>query len=153
MICFSSTGLLKAAQDDPSAAGKEARQADTAATLAKLQAIPPAERTLDNPKWVDFLLHDNTGQIRKALRPVFTDDTHATFVVRLPGNADIDTGGAASDLVQQAAAKLKPSGGTVLVTGAPVLLKQINDYLRGGMLTLGVIALAITPKVNMPPRR
>ncbi|GIU88637.1 MAG: hypothetical protein KatS3mg009_3152 [Acidimicrobiia bacterium] len=28
-------------------------------------------------------------------------------------------------------------------TGAPVLLKEINDYLRGGMLTLGGIALAV----------
>src|SRR5204863_8771521 len=28
-------------------------------------------------------------------------------------------------------------------TGAPVLLKDINDYLTGGMLTLGAIAVAI----------
>src|SRR5262249_1873196 len=136
-------GLASATQTDPTDAGKAARQADTVKTLERLNAIPPEERTMDNPKWVDFLLHDNTGAIRKALRPVFTDDKHMAFVVRLPGNAAIDTGGAASDFVQSAAANLKPDGGSVLVTGAPVLLKQINDYLRGGMLTLGVIALAI----------
>ena len=30
----------------------------------------PASRTFDNPKWVDFLLHDNDGKIRKPLRSV-----------------------------------------------------------------------------------
>ena len=34
-------------------------------------------------------------------------------------------------------------GGTVVVTGAPVLLQNLNDYLRGGILTLGAIAIAI----------
>jgi len=34
-------------------------------------------------------------------------------------------------------------GFTVLSTGAPVLLKDINDYLRGGMLTLGGIAILV----------
>jgi len=124
-------------------AEKKARAEDTQKTLARLGTIPPEERTLANPKWVDFLLHDNTGQIRKALRPVFTDENHAQLIVRLPGNASIDQGGAGSDLVQQAAAKLQPEGARVTVTGAPVLLKQINDYLRGGMMTLGLIAIAI----------
>ena len=32
---------------------------------------------------------------------------------------------------------------TIVTTGAPVLLKDINDYLTGGMLTLGAIAVAI----------
>src|SRR4029079_19489784 len=32
---------------------------------------------------------------------------------------------------------------TVTVTGAAVLLKQINDYLKGGMLTLGAIAVVV----------
>ena len=31
----------------------------------------------------------------------------------------------------------------IVTTGAPILLKDINDYLRGGMLTLGGIAVAI----------
>ena len=31
---------------------------------------------------------------------------------------------------------------TVTVTGSPVYLKEINDYLKGGMLTLGAIAFA-----------
>src|SRR5204863_333013 len=32
---------------------------------------------------------------------------------------------------------------SLVTTGAPVLLKNINDYLTGGMLTLGAIALVI----------
>ena len=32
---------------------------------------------------------------------------------------------------------------SVVATGAPILLKDINDYLRGGMLLLGGVAVAI----------
>ena len=34
-------------------------------------------------------------------------------------------------------------GFDVLVTGSPVFLKDINDYLQGGMVTLGLIALGV----------
>ena len=34
------------------------------------------ERTLDNPEWVKFLLYDNEGEIRKALRSVFLERRH-----------------------------------------------------------------------------
>ena len=37
----------------------------------------------------------------------------------------------------------RPMMASVVTTGAPVLLKDINDYLTGGMLTLGAIAVAI----------
>ena len=46
-------------------------------------------------------------------------------------------------LVQQEAKKLHLPNTTTVTTGASVLLKDINDYLRGGMLTLGGIAVAI----------
>ena len=68
---------------------------------------------------------------------MYTDNTHALIVVRLKGNASIETEGAASVLVQKLAAEADFQNATVTVTGAPVLLKQINDYLKGGMLTLG----------------
>ena len=38
---------------------------------------------------------------------------------------------------------------TLTTTGAPVLLKNINDYLTGGMLTLGAIAIAIMTLILM----
>ena len=69
--------LLAALQNDPTDAGKAARSADTAKTRERLNAVPQDQRVLTNPAWVDFLIHDNQGGIRKPLRAVFTDDGHA----------------------------------------------------------------------------
>ncbi|MET1049715.1 MAG: MMPL family transporter [Acidimicrobiales bacterium] len=121
----------------------EARSADAQVTLERLTAVPEEERTLDNPEWVDFLLFDNQGDIRISLRPFFPDTEHAQVIVRLPGNEDIETEGAAAQLVQDEASKFSFPNSTMVTTGAPVLLRDINDYLRGGMLTLSAIAIGI----------
>lgn len=118
-----------------------AREADLAVTAERLLAIPPEQQTLDNPEWVRFLLYDNQGEIRKALRPFFPDDRHALMITRLDGNMSIEDEGAASDGVVAATQDLSFEGAETLTTGAPVLLNDINDYLRGGMLLLGSIAL------------
>ncbi|HEY5153930.1 MAG TPA: MMPL family transporter, partial [Acidimicrobiales bacterium] len=139
-------GALTATQPDgqpQSEASKAARFTDSAKTLDKLNSIPLATRTLDNRTWVDFLINDNQSLIRKPLRAVYTDQTHAQIVVRLKGNASIEVEGAGSVLVQKLAKEATFENATVTVTGAPVLLKQINDYLKGGMLTLGAIAVVV----------
>ena len=92
---------------------------------------------------MNFLLYDNQGDIRLAHRSFILDKTHAQIVTRLIGNESIEVEGKASELVQAQADKLDLANATVVTTGAPVLLKDINDYLRGGMLTLGGIAVAI----------
>jgi uncharacterized protein len=135
--------LVDATTRDPSPEGQAARNADAATTIQRLNAVPQAERTLDNPAWIDFLLHNNEGKIRKALKSFIIDDQHAQVVTRLVGNASITTEGDASDYVTEQASKLKFDNASVITTGAPVLLKDINDYLTGGMLTLGAIAVAI----------
>jgi uncharacterized protein len=135
--------LLSASAREPSPEGQAARSADAATTLQRLNAVPPDQRTLDNPAWVDFLLHNNQGEIRRALRTFIIDDTHAQVVTRLVGNASITEEGAASDHVVESAEELRFDDASVITTGAPVLLKDINDYLTGGMLTLGAIAIAI----------
>jgi uncharacterized protein len=135
--------LLNATARDPSPEGQAARNADAGRTLQRLNAVPQAQRTLDNPAWVDFLLHNNQGGIRKALRSFIIDDTHAQMVTRLVGNASITTEGAASEKVITAGEHLKFANASDITTGAPVLLTDINDYLTGGMLTLGAIAVAI----------
>jgi uncharacterized protein len=135
--------LLNATARDPSPEGQAARNADAGTTLQRLNAVPQAQRTLDNPAWVDFLLHNNQGEIRKALGTFIIDDTHAQMVTRLVGNASITTEGAASDKVIAAGQHLKFENASDITTGAPVLLTDINNYLTGGMLTLGAIAVAI----------
>lgn len=135
--------LVEATARDPSPEGQAARSADAGTTLQRLNAVPPEQRTLENAAWVDFLLHNNQGEVRQSLRTFIVDDTHAQIVTRLIGNASIDEEGVASDHVVATGGKLRFDNASVVTTGAPVLLKDINDYLTGGMLTLGAIAVAI----------
>ena len=143
--------LLEAVQreEDPEAAA--ARSEDTLLTADRLNAA--GEPSLENPDYVEFLLVDNMGNIRKALRPFFQfapgveptleNATHAGMVVRLGGNLSIEDEGAAALAVLDEANSREFENASTLTTGAPVLLKDINDYLQGGMLTLGGIAVLI----------
>jgi uncharacterized protein len=133
----------KVAEDSGDTTSAEARAADLDVTAQKLLAFTPEQQTLENPEWVKFLLYDNAGEVRQALRPFFPDDTHAQMITRLPGNMSIEDEGAASDKVVSITDKLDFAGVETTTTGAPILLKGINDYLRGGMLTLGGIAVAV----------
>ena len=144
---IAATATNEATEAEPAgSAGVKARTADfgkTASRLAPFLASKASDRTLDNPEWVDMLLHDNTGAIRKPLKSSFFDEHHAQMIVRLRGNASIEVEGAGAVAVKKAWENRKITGGSTLVTGAPVLLKDINDYLRGGILSLGAIAVAI----------
>lgn len=133
--------LVRAREREPDPEAQEIRLQDSLRTLERLEAA--REQTFDNPEWVRFLLYDNRGEIRKSLRPFFPDERHAQMVTRLEGNASIDEEGVTSDSILAATSTLDIDGFSTVTTGAPVLLKDINDYLQGGMLTLGAIALAL----------
>ncbi len=135
--------LLNAREREPDPAAKEVRAADAFTTLQRLDAVPEDQRTLDNPEWIRFLLFDNRDEIRKSLRPFFPDESHAQMVTRLVGNASLEDEGTASERVQDITLAEPFERADVTSTGAPVLLKDLNDYLRGGMLTLGAIAVGI----------
>ena len=135
--------LLSAREREPDPAAQEVRTADAVTTLQRLNAVPEDQRTFENPEWIRFLLYDNRGDIRKSLRPFFPDGAHAQMVTRLVGNASLEEEGAASEDVQRVTLAEPFERADVTSTGAPVLLKDLNDYLRGGMLTLGAIAVAI----------
>ncbi|HVJ96479.1 MAG TPA: MMPL family transporter, partial [Acidimicrobiia bacterium] len=120
------------------------RTADATKTLQRVSAIPVAERVVTNPEYLDFLLYDNTGAIRKPLLAVFPDDRHAQMVTRLIGNQSIEDEGAAADKVQDASREhLQFENATTTTTGASELLKNVNDYLTGGMATLALTAVVI----------
>lgn len=122
-------------------ASAEARTADTGVTAQRLLSVPADQQVLSNPEWTKFLLYDNHGEVRKALRPFYPDKTHALMITRLDGNMSIEGEGATSDAVVAATKKLTFPNSSTVTTGAPILLKNINDYLKGGMLTLGGIAV------------
>jgi hydrophobe/amphiphile efflux-3 (HAE3) family protein len=133
---------------DPSKAGQAARSASALATVARINAIPVAQRTLDNPKYLDFLLYDNPQPndpkpIRTPLLPFFPDARHAQMVVRLLGNESIKQEGKTADLVTAQAKSLHFPGAQITTTGAPSLLENLNNYLTSGMTTLALIAIGI----------
>jgi hydrophobe/amphiphile efflux-3 (HAE3) family protein len=133
----------KVAEAEGDMVSAAARTADLGITTQRLLAVPVEKQTLDNPEWVKFLLYDNAGEVRLALRPFFPDDTHAQMITRLPGNGSIEAEGAASETIVSTTKALEFPNAQVTTTGAPVLLKGINDYLKGGMLGLGAIAVAV----------
>ncbi|WP_232303762.1 MMPL family transporter [Pseudofrankia sp. DC12] len=135
--------LLSAQQRDTDPTSQAIRLQDAIKTLGRVNAVPPAQQIIGSQAWDNFLLYDNSGKVREALVPFFPNSTNAQMVVRLEGNASIKDEGAAASLVQQAMAKQHFENAHVVTTGASVLLKDINDYLRGGFLTLGAIALAL----------
>jgi len=133
---------------EKSKAGQAARNASALATIARINAIPVAQRTLDNPKYLDFLLYDNPQPhdpkpIRTALLPFFPDARHAQMVVRLLGNESIKDEGITADLVTKTAKSLRFDHAQIVTTGAPALLENLNNYLTGGMATLALIAITI----------
>ncbi|MBN2622784.1 MAG: RND family transporter [Acidimicrobiales bacterium] len=134
--------LLGARDRDPDPAAQQIRLDDSFTTLDRINAVA-GERSFDNPQWIEFLLFDNQGEIRKSLRPFFPDEGHAQIITRLDGNASLEDEGIAADRVMDVVQAEPFANASTVTTGAPVLLKDLNDYLRGGMLTLGGIAVAI----------
>ncbi|CUU59617.1 hypothetical protein Ga0074812_12988 [Parafrankia irregularis] len=135
--------LLGARDRDPDPASADRRLQDSLKTLQRINEIPAERRVFDDPEWVDFLLHDNTGAIRKSLRPFFPSDSTAQMVVRLQGNASIADEGEGASAAEAATKELTFDNAEVVTTGAAALLRDINDYLRGGFLTLGGISLLL----------
>ncbi len=134
--------LLAARDAEPDPAAQAVRLEDAGTTLERINAVQ-GPHTFDNPEWVDFLLFDNRGEIRKSLRPFFPDESHAQVITRLVGNASLEEEGAASERVMAVMGAEPFENATTTTTGAAVLLKDLNDYLKGGMLTLGAIAVGI----------
>lgn len=115
-----------------------AQRASDAARLATV-----GERSLDNPRFVDFLLFDAEGGVRPDLRGVFPDPRHALMVVRLGGNMTMDeqsrVAGEVVDLV-----RAQPwQGFEVVPSGPAVLIKEINDNMRSSMVNMAMLAIAI----------
>jgi hydrophobe/amphiphile efflux-3 (HAE3) family protein len=134
--------LLSARDREPDPEAQALRLEDASTTLARISAVQ-GSRTFDNPEWIDFLLFDNRGEIRKSLRPFFPDENHAQMITRLVGNASLEDEGTASDRIMEVVQAEPYENATTTTTGASVLLKDLNDYLRGGMLTLGAVAVGI----------
>ncbi len=110
----------------------------TDADAARLGAVGP--HSLDNPAFVEFLTFGASGAVRPALRGVFPDRRHALMVVRLGGDLTIDQQGSAANHVVSLVHASDFRGVRAQATGSPLLVKEINDRMRGDMLLLGAFA-------------
>ncbi len=149
--------LLRTAKRDPDAASQALRSTDLAINTLRLAAA--GAHNLDNPEWVEFLLYGNDGYtldggklvappddqrvIRKSLRAFIPDQHHAILAGVLAGNASLDELAAGAAAVKAAVAKVSFSGVSVVTTGTPTFLTDINDYLQGGMAILGAVAVLV----------
>lgn len=148
--------LIAAAAREPDPAAKELRDADIAMSLTRLGAAGDSVYT--NPDWVDFLIFANQGfteaedgsltppeqpTIRPSLVPTFPGLDVAVGGVVLTGNATLDELSSGTAAVLEVMESADFEGATVTPAGAPIFLKDINDYLQGGMVTLGLTAFAV----------
>lgn len=150
--------LARTIEREPDPAAQERRRTDAVITTLRLGAA--GEQSFANPEWVRFLVFGNDGfsldadgalvappaeelVVRTALRAFVPDARHAVFAAVLVGNASLDDLAAGSAAVQDALAGRDFGEATVTITGTPTFLTDINEYLQGGMLTLGAIAVGV----------
>jgi hypothetical protein len=136
------TALLRGLTADTTAAGRAARGKDSGTTLTRVAAVKGAH-DLSNPQWVKFLLFNNDNKIRLALRTFYPNANHSQIIVRLDGNQTLDKQSNSADFVVKTASKYTFDNATIITTGAPSLLENINQYLKGGMVLLGGIAVVV----------
>lgn len=142
MLAGASAREVAAAPDAQAQAAVAQRYADLLESESSRLAAA-GEQSLDNPDFVHFLLTEADGRVRPALGDNFPDPEHAVLVVRLPGNASIAEQGVLADEVRSIVDRHPIEGFEVIATGSPMLLKEINNYLRGGMAVLGALAAVV----------
>jgi uncharacterized protein len=150
--------LARTIEREPDPAAQELRQQDALVTTLRVGAA--GQQTFENPEWVEFLVFgndgftvDDAGQlvspaddeliVRHALRAFIPDARHAVFAAVLNGNAALDELSEGSSVVDDVFEDLTFGDAAVTITGTPTFLTDINDYLQGGMLVLGGIAVLV----------
>jgi hydrophobe/amphiphile efflux-3 (HAE3) family protein len=125
------------AERDALAAAFAAR---TAADAQRLGAVGP--QTLDNARYVEFLLFDEQGTVRPALRGAFPDVDHALLVARLNGNMSLDEQGVAVQDVERAVRDHPLDGIHTMVTGSAALTSEVNERTKSEMGRAGLYSVA-----------
>ena len=138
-------GESQAQQD---AAAEAARQRVADAFNAEFGAdakrfLEAGERSLSNPKFVEFVLYGADGTIRRELSGIFPSDRHALMIARPQGNLSIDESSEiAADVVDDSAG-YRFEGVDVLVSGPPLLIKEINDKMKEAIVLMASFAVWI----------
>ena len=139
--------LLKAIAMDHDPADKMIRAHYLTQQGIGLAKTPPADQVLSNPKWMQFVIHEQNGSVRQSLLTFVHDNHHALLAVYLKGDLNINQETTAASSVTSIINSATGPGGfqnvTTITTGVPELLKTINDYLKHGIIVLALLAGAI----------
>ena len=135
--------LTSALARDHDPASVALRTKNLVSLLAAETAVPPSQRVLTDPHWVHFLSHNPDGTVRRSSAALLPNNTHAAMIVFLRGGLTIAQESRAAASVERLVRAAHFEHATTLTTGVPALLRTINDYLKGGMLTLGGIAALV----------
>jgi hydrophobe/amphiphile efflux-3 (HAE3) family protein len=138
-------GETQAQQD---AAARAARQQVDDAFNAKFGAdarrfVEVGAQTLDNPKFVEFVMYGADGKLRPEFAGAFPDDHHALMVARIKGNLSIDETSRAAADARSRASDYHFDGVTALASGPPLLIKEINDKMRSALVVMAGLAVAL----------
>lgn len=139
--------MLGALTRDQAAAGTQAERdalaaefaARTASDAERLAAV--GEQSFDNPRYVEFLLFDERGEVRAAQRGAFPDATHALLVAHLEGNMSLDEQGVAADDVERAVRRHPLDGIGTMVTGSAALTGEVNERTKTEMGRSGLFSV------------
>jgi hydrophobe/amphiphile efflux-3 (HAE3) family protein len=105
--------------------------------------LDAGERSLSNPRFVTFVLYGADGEIRSELTGIFPDERHALMVVRPDGNMSIDEGSRLAGALVDDAKDYRFEGVDLLVSGPPLLIKEINDKMKSALIVMAALAVAI----------
>jgi hypothetical protein len=125
---------------DPSATDRYKRSHYLTQEGIALANVPPNEQVLSNPKWMNFVIHEQNGSVRQSLRTFVHDDQHALLAVYLQGDLNINQETTAAASVTKIIDNAHFDNVTTITTGVPALLKTINDYLKHGIIVLALAA-------------
>ena len=138
-------GATPAEQDE---AAQQAAEATAAAINERnatdaVRLSQAGEAELTNPAFVDFVLFEENGEIRRELRGVIMNPQTALMIVRLDGNLSIDEQSSAAGKVVDLVEERDWENLEVTPSGPAVLLKEINDTMRGSVLVMGALAVGV----------
>ncbi len=138
-------GATPEEQEDAAQAAKEnvdnAFQTEFGPDAARFVAV--GEQSLDNPKFVEFIMYGANGKLRPEFAGIFPDEYSALMVIRPKGNLSIDEGASVSAYVPDTIADYRFEGVTPLASGAPLLIKEINDGMKHAMIRMAILAVVI----------
>jgi hydrophobe/amphiphile efflux-3 (HAE3) family protein len=123
------------------AAGDPAVVAARAASADARRLAAAGARSFDNPRYVEFLLFDEHGDVRAAQRGAFPDSRHALLVAHLRGNLSLDEQGRAVRDIERAVKTHPLAGIRTLVTGTAALTSEVSDKTKSEMGRSGLFSL------------